>query len=70
MLAGALARTRIRCPAAASAAIECEPTYPVPPVTSTRNPMYPRTFCVSPFSELLHQVCVDGVASWDSARLR
>jgi hypothetical protein len=35
--------SRIRCPAFASAATECEPTYPVPPVTSTSNSMHPRS---------------------------
>src|SRR4029453_3533800 len=56
MLAGDLARTRIRCPARASAAVACEPTYPVPPVTSTSNAMHPQTSsrvqppCVGDFS--------------------
>src|SRR5262245_17440391 len=39
---GDLARTRIRCPARSRAAIECPPTYPDPPVTSTSiYPYYP-----------------------------
>src|SRR5262249_14760651 len=43
ILSADLARTRIRCPAFASAATAWQPTYPVPPVTRTSNSMYLQT---------------------------